>query len=72
MANPNVTEPARADECRESEKDVDKVISVIVSEFEGDTSAFFESIRPKEDPVWRAKNKDEAVAVRKAAGPIGS
>ncbi|MEY2565236.1 MAG: hypothetical protein QOH88_3429 [Verrucomicrobiota bacterium] len=70
MAKPDVTEPAPADECRESEK-VDKVINVIVSEFEGDTSRFFESIRPKEDEVWRVKSKDEMVAVRKVAGAHG-
>jgi hypothetical protein len=71
MPKPDVTETtAPADECRESDKDVDKVINVILSEFEGDTSAFFESIRSKEGTVWRIKNR-EAVAVRKFAGASG-
>ena len=73
MPNPDVTEshPPAGNECRDSEK-VDKVINVILSEFEGDTSAFFESIRSKEGTVWRIKNNREAAAVRKLAGASGS
>jgi hypothetical protein len=72
MAKPDAAEStAPADGCRESHKDVDKVIKVILSEFEGDTSAFFESIRSKEGTAWQ-KDSREAVAVRKFARASGS
>ena len=56
--------------CPEPNNDLDQLMAIIVDEFQGDTSAFFESIREhgdKEDTRESTRDAIEAVAVSKLA-----